>query len=1099
VCTIGVLLVESLVGAAFAQAPSTPPGAAPTPGQSATAAAPSFAGEIRGTVKSGSAPLPGVSITASNTLTGKKVVTSTDAQGNYSLQLNSRGRYVIKADFPAFAVATKEAVINATTPKAQVDLELVLLSRVPKTTTTTGEGSELAQAVTGILSGQASQSLSLTGTGAAASANLSAEMPDNTPALANSADASNEAVSITGSNGRTQDFGRDIEDIRDRIEEMRARGDFGPPGGGPAGGNQMFGGGPGGGFGGPGVLVLGGPGGSGGGRGMRNFNINRPHGNLFFSTGNSAFDAAPYSLSGAPSPKPSFSSYRFGGTIGGPLPKKIDSGQKTFFYLNAFSNRSTVPYQMFSHVPTGLERQGDFSQTLLANGQPVQLLDPTTGQITDKLSAINPTSQALLQFIPLPNQPGQQNFRFTDSAENNSTTIGFRLMRTIGSGGGSGPRRGPFGRNNINIGFNYNSSSNTVLNPFPSIQGATTFQGFNGNIGYTYSRGRWTNNLRASYNLSRNNTTNLFAGVTNIEAQLGINGVSTNPADWGLPGLSFSGFTGLKDVNPVHRDDGTFQVNDNLIWRHGKHNFRFGGDYRRLDTNLRSDPNPRGTFTFTGLATSINGAPGTGYDFADFLLGIAQQTAIQYSPNQFNFAANAWDLYVNDDWRVGTNLTLNLGLRYEYAGPYTEANNRLVNLAPNADFTAVAPVQPGQASPFNNFVYPSSLVEPDRNNWAPRIGIAWKPMSNTVVRAGYGINYNLGQYRGIVQQLALQPPFSVTQTNILSSAVPLTIQNGFPTNANVLTNNYGVDPNYRLAYVQVWNLNVQREFKGNIVLNVGYTGTKGTSLDIVTAPNRGPNGLLIPNVQAFQFETSQGDSILHAGTLRVRKRFAHGIAFGGTYTFSKSIDDASSIGGGATVVAQNPNDLAAERGLSSFDQRQRFSGDWTFELPFGEGRKWLTHAGPWEKMFGAWQWTGSVNLATGTPFTVRVLGNFNDVARGTNGTLRADLTGEPFSVADPTVQGWFNTAAFTLPLPGQFGNSGRNILIGPTTLVFNMSMSKSFQLKDNMGVEVRADATNVFNTPQFTSIDTTVNSPTYGQVIGVGAQRQMTLGVRYRF
>jgi hypothetical protein len=1055
-------------------------------------ATPAMVGEICGTVKSGSTPLPGVNITASNTLTGKKVITSTDAQGNFLLQVTSKGRYVIKADFPAFAAVTKEAVISSTTTNARVDLELVLLSRVPKTSNT--QGGDLVQAVARALTGQSSQSLSLSGTGADVGSTPTVDASvENAPALANTTDAGNESVSIAGNNGRSQDFGQNIEDIRDRIEEMRARGDFGP-----GGGNVMINGGgvPGGAGGGPGIFVMGGPG--GGGRGMRGFNINRPHGAFFFSTGNAIFDAAPYSLSGAPGEKPDYSSYRFGGTIGGPLPKKLDKNQKTFFFLNLSLNRSTQPYQSFSHVPTELERNGDFSQSLLPNGQPVQLMDPTTGQITNKLSSINPASAALLKYIPLPNQPGQQNFVFTDSAENDGTTIGFRLMRSFGSIPSAGARRGPFGRNNINIGFNYNGTSNNLLRPFPTVQGSSQFKGLNGNIGHTYSKGKWTNNLRASYNLSRSDTTNLFAGVTNIEGQLGITGVSPNPSDWGLPSLSFTHFTGLSDVNPVSRHDGTFQLGDNVIWRHGKHNVRFGGDYRRLTTNLHSDPNPRGQFVFTGLATSINGATGTGYDFADFLIGVPQQTSIQYSPASYNFVANGWDLYFNDDWRLGANLTVDFGLRYEYAGPYTETHNRLVNLDPNSNFTAVAPVQPGQTSAFSG-VYPASLVEPDRNNWAPRIGIAWKPFSKTVVRAGYGINYNLGQYRNIIQQLAFQPPFSITQTNTLAASTPLTIQNGFPAQANVVTNNYGVDLNYRLGYVQIWNLNIQRELKYNIVVNIGYTGTKGTGLDIVTAPNRGPNGLLISNVQAFLFETSQGFSNMNAGNLRVRKRFTRGIAFGGTYTFSKSLDNSSSIGGGASVVAQDPSDLAAERGLSSFDQRQHLTGDWTFELPFGEGRKWLSRPGSLEKIFGAWQWTGSVGLATGHPFTVRVLGNFQNVAQGTNGTLRASTTGQPFTVSDPTVQQWFNTAAFTLPPTGQFGDSGRNILIGPTTLVFNMSMSKNFQLKDNMGFEIRADASNIFNTPQFTSIDTTVNSPTYGQVIGVGAQRSMILSARYRF
>lgn len=1052
-----------------------------------------LSGEISGTVKSGSTPLPGVTITASNTLTGKKIVTSTDLQGRYQLQITYRGRYVIKADFPAFAVVTKEAVINATTPNAQVDLELVLLSRVPKTPANGQQSADLAQ-IAGVLNGQSSQSLSLSGTGADYTASLTSDMAtENAPAFANSSDAANESVSIAGNSGRTQDFGRDIEDIRDRIEEMRARGDLpggGPfQGGGPGGGPGGFGG-PGGG--GPGIFVMGGP---GGGRGMRGFNVNRPHGTLFFSTGNSALDAAPYSLSGTPAEKPEYSSYRFGGSVGGPLPKKIDSSQKTFLFLNVAATRSTQPYQAFSHVPTALERIGDFSQSVV-NGQPVQILDALTGQVTNKLSAIDPTAAALLQYIPLPNLDplAAQNFVFTDSAQNNATNIGFRLMRNIGSSASSGTRRGPFGRNNINFGFNYQDNFSNLLRPFPTVQGSSNSKGLNTNVGYTYSKGKWTNNLRASYNLSKVGTTNLYAGVNDIEGSLGITGVSTNPVDWGLPSLSFSHFAGLSDINPVDRHDGTFQISDNLIWRHGKHNLRFGGDFRRLATVLRSDPNPRGTFVFTGLATSVNGASGTGYDLADFLLGIPQQTAIQYSPEKYNFVANGWDLYLQDDWRLGANLTLNIGLRYEYISPFTETHNRLVNLQPNSDFTAVTPVQAGQSSAF-----PDSLVNTDRNNWAPRIGIAWKPFSKTVVRAGYGINYNLGQYRSVVQQLAFQPPFSVTQTNILSTENLLTIQNGFPESANILTNNYGIDPNYRLAYVQLWNLNVQRELKGNIVLNIGYTGTKGTALDIVTAPNRGPNGLLLSDVQAFDFETSQGRSILHAGNLRVRKRFTHGLAFGGTYTFSKSLDNASSIGGGATVVAQDPNDLAAERGLSSFDQRQRFSGDWMFELPFGEGRRWLTRQGVLEKVFGEWRWSGNVTFATGNPFTVRVLGNFSDVARGTNGTLRASTTGEPFNVDNPTIMEWFNTGAFIQPPTGQFGDSGRNILIGPSTLSFNMSFSKDFQLKDNMGFEVRADATNIFNTPQFTSIDTTVNSPTYGQVIGVGAQRRIALNVRYRF
>jgi hypothetical protein len=267
-------------------------------------------------------------------------------------------------------------------------------------------------------------------------------------------------------------------------------------------------------------------------------------------------------------------------------------------------------------------------------------------------------------------------------------------------------------------------------------------------------------------------------------------------------------------------------------------------------------------------------------------------------------------------------------------------------------------------------------VNPDRNNFAPRIGIAWKPWGNkTVVRAGYGINYNLGQYSSIVQNLAAQPPFAVTQTNTAPATGPstFTLANGFPPSA-AIRNNYGIDPDYRTAYVQLWNLNIQREITSTLLLNVGYTGSKGTALDMLRAPNRGPDGTLISSVEPFNWETSQGSSILHAGSVRLRKRMTKGVSAGGTYTYSKSIDNASSIGGGAQVVAQDDTNLRAERGLSSFDQRHKLSGDWLLELPWGEGRKWLTKPGFVRTAFGDWLLQSTFTVASGTPFTARVLG-----------------------------------------------------------------------------------------------------------------------------
>ncbi|HYR41774.1 MAG TPA: carboxypeptidase regulatory-like domain-containing protein, partial [Terriglobia bacterium] len=413
----------------------------------------------------------------------------------------------------------------------------------------------------------------------------------------------------------------------------------------------------------------------------------------------------------------------------------------------------------------------------------------------------------------------------------------------------------------------------------------------------------------------------------------------------------------------------------------------------------------------------------------------------------------------------------------------------------------VVPVLPGEAGPFNG-VFPPGLIKPDRNNFAPRAGVAWRANDRTILRTGYGINYNTGAYSSMVQQLAFQPPFSVTQTNINSVFQPLTLQNGFPTpSPATVTNNYGVDPNYRLGYVQIWNVDVQREIRSaNLTVNLDYTGTKGTHLDVIEAPNRTATGLRIPGVQPFNWETSAANSTAHAGTIRLRRRLQAGIQLGGSYTFSKSIDNASNVAGaGGGVVAQNAFDLAAERGLSNFDQTHRLSLDYLFELPFGREKRFLANVPYLRGVFGNWQVSGNWSLASGLPYTARVLGSFTDVNRGTNGTLRANATGISADLSNPTVAEWFNTGAFAVPAAGQFGNVGRNTLRGPTTSVFSMALNKVIPFSDGRSLELRAQASNVFNTAQFRGIDTNLNSPSFGRITSVGSMRRIQLVARFRF
>jgi trimeric autotransporter adhesin len=421
------------------------------------------------------------------------------------------------------------------------------------------------------------------------------------------------------------------------------------------------------------------------------------------------------------------------------------------------------------------------------------------------------------------------------------------------------------------------------------------------------------------------------------------------------------------------------------------------------------------------------------------------------------------------------------------------------------------------------------------------------------VRGGYGINYNTGAYQTIAQQLAFQPPFSTAESNIqpmaetsnggiiTPTAGTLTLASGFPTPAaGSITNSYAVNPNYRFGYVQIRNLDIQQQIRPTLLLNIDYTGTKGTNLDILEAPNRtiSPTAgitLRIPNVQAFNYENSIGDSEANAASVRLRKRLAQGFSIGGIYTFSKSIDDASSIGAGATTgagspglgaggtgaagggtgasagsgansVAQNPFNISGERGLSSFNQTHRFTADYLWELPFGHDKRWLTGNTPARAILGDWQLSGDWTIASGLPFTPHFVGSANEINGGTNGTLRPDLVpGQSIQLANPSIGEWFNVNAFVAPPENsqgnvvQYGNARRNSIIGPGSKVFDMALTKIIPLNEGRTLEFRGQATNVFNIPNYSSIDTNLNSITFGRVTAVGSMRQITMTARFRF
>ena len=931
------------------------------------------------------------------------------------------------------------------------------------------------------------------------------------------ADAPTEALALSG--------GRQVQTVdsllyRDRLQWLdEAGGDMdalarrvaqaGFEGGGPGG---RFGGGGPGGFGGPG----GGFGGGGfrGGEGFGGFQrSNKLQGSVFYNLAGSPFDARPFALNGVPTDKAEYYQNNYGATLGGPvkIPGLYDGTSRTSFQLNYSGMHSRTPYSAYSTVPTEAEREGDLASLDTAIYDPVTGA-PFPGNVIPQ-DRIDPSALDLLQYLPLPNQPGLvQNLHYVTATSSDSNQVTLRLTHSLTAasttppargqaGGGGGGFRGGQRRPSVSVAVTYRESNAADTPTFPTLGGETHTSSLDVPVTLSLPTGKVFHQLRLDYNRNRSDGNNIFAGVRDVAGEAGIQGASTDPFDWGVPNLSFSTLTSLKDRNPSFRLDQRFSVGDVATLTLGKHNLRFGGLFRSQSLDSETDANARGSFVFTGLYTTAiaDGAavPGTGSDFADFLLGQSQQASVQYGPGKVRFRGRAFSLFAMDDWRVNGKLTVNIGVRYEYVSPLDEGQNHLVNLDVTPDFTAAVPVLSGQTGPYTG-PFPSSLVNGDWNNVAPRIGAAWKPKSDMTVRAGFGVNYNLGAYSAIAQHLAGQPPFAVSNTQLGTATVSLPLSTSLTLPGPATTNSFGIDKNYALAAALLWNLDVQRQFGSDWVVAIGYTGTQGLDLDQQRAPNRGPEGLRIPGVAPFLWESSGASSILHSGTLRVRKRTSHGFGGGFSYTYGKSIDDASSIGGGTAVVAQNDQDLAAERGLSSFDRRHLLAADWLLELPIGPGRKWLRE-GALASIIGGWVWTGTATWQTGTPFTARVLGDFGDVARGVNGTLRANVTGEPVVIANPTTAQWFNTGAFSVPPGDSFGDVGRNTVEGPSSFLVNMTLIKNISLGRPRTLSLRVQANNIFNTPPFVGIDTVVNSPTYGQVVQVGPMRSIQLQTRFRF
>ena len=480
--------------------------------------------------------------------------------------------------------------------------------------------------------------------------------------------------------------------------------------------------------------------------------------------------------------------------------------------------------------------------------------------------------------------------------------------------------------------------------------------------------------------------------------------------------------------------------------------------------------------------------------------------SINYGPGNTTLTGRSTSIYLQDDWRASPNLTFQLGVRYELMWPFVEQNGQLVNLDVTPDFTAAAPVEAGAVGAFSGS-YPAALLLTDKNNIAPRIGMAWRAPMAFIVRGSYDIQYNNAGYSSIARQLAQQPPFATSGTNIGALNAALLLEDALsPDSISIgeTRNNFGVDKNYVLGRVEQWNVNLQRAIGRSWQASSNYTHTRGSNLDVLRAPNRNVDGTLrIDGVQPFTWQTAEGESVLNSAQFQLQKRQTRGVGYSVQYTIAKSRDNSPSIsgggGGGGGNISQNDQDVEAEWAESSFVQRHQLRLQLQAELPFGEGRRWLNNGGFMAGVLDRWQFTFDFSARSGRPLTARVSGASRDVATGVNGALRGDYNGGPIQLDDPTIDRYFNTDAFSVPTDGLFGSSPRNIIVGPGSRQLDGSMARTVPLGGNRSVQIRFQARNLLNMVNYTSVDTNVGSQTFGQVRGISSMRSATLNLQFRF
>jgi hypothetical protein len=814
---------------------------------------------------------------------------------------------------------------------------------------------------------------------------------------------------------------------------------------------------------------------------------NQFHGVAYDFVRNRAFQAGQFFR--PPNGAPRFTYNQFGGNFGGPIRK-----DRLFFFGNYEGRRRRTGSILQGLVPTSSMLAGDFSGTGKTIRDPLNGNQPFAGNAIPK-NRFDPIAQQLLQYFPLPNFTGQRpgiNYIVTPSDAERRDQFTIRTDYRVSDKGTL------FGR----YSFADDSLGNAAyLKGLGLIRPDRTQ---NVSVGYTHLfRSTLISETRLGFTkafLARQSDGDRYS--TNYASQLGLKNLAPNPGDYTLPNINLTGYApGFPTGTGGFVGYGLRIVQNNIYYRaaetitkvYNRHNVKMGGDVSRLMVGYDQGSNQNGIFSFGGTFS--------GDSFADYLLGLPL-SAVGGLGSLGNFGgvakyaiATQFQGFVQDDWKISDRLTLNLGLRYEAFLPWRGrlanfdlATGRQLLAGSSTYFVPGQGLVQGSGSP----LLPERPIRGDYNNFAPRLGIAYRLGEKTTIRSGGGIFYALNTGGTEINGMLSTAPFFINANLVSSSTTPqLFLSNLFPAPDQTSTSvSNAVDLRKRTGYVYSYNFTIQRELSSGMLLEAGYIGNtaqKQIGTLYVNQPVLPPDPLnpsafsarqLYPKlIPGFGLTSNYNWSNYNAGYIKLEQRVKAGISYILSYTHSRLLDS-----GGA---GQNMLDRRPERALFDTDVPNNFIASYVWDLPFGKGRKYGIANPLLDGFLGGWELSGITNFRSGMPLNITTA---NDIARVGTGGQRPNATGVPERRLDPRTNGLvgFDRAAFGTPATGTFGNLGRNTQRGFGINQWDVGVSKNFAIRalgEASRLQIRAEFFNFFNHTQFSGIGTVQNVPaTFGIV-----------------